>query len=71
MEHRRTASTCCPATIELATAEQLLLTRTGREQLLKTALAPVLKRYDVILLDCPPTLGDAHHRRADGRARGA
>jgi chromosome partitioning protein len=46
-----------PATIELATAEQLLLTRTGREQLLKAALAPVLKRYDVILLDCPPSLG--------------
>ena len=31
-----------PATIELATAEQLLLIRTGREQLLKTALKPVL-----------------------------
>lgn len=46
-----------PATIELATAEQLLMTRTGREQVLKTALAPVLGRYDVILLDCPPTLG--------------
>jgi chromosome partitioning protein len=46
-----------PATIELATAEQLLLTRTGREQLLKKALAPLLKRYDVILLDCPPSLG--------------
>ena len=46
-----------PATIELATAEQLLLTRTGREQILKTALAPLLTSYDVILLDCPPTLG--------------
>lgn len=46
-----------PATIELATAEQQLMTRTGREQVLKTALAPVLGRYDVILLDCPPTLG--------------
>lgn len=46
-----------PATIELATAEQLLITRTGRERLLKTALAPVLRSYDVILLDCPPSLG--------------
>jgi chromosome partitioning protein len=46
-----------PATIELATAEQVLLIRTGREQLLRTALAPVAKRYDVILLDCPPSLG--------------
>ena len=46
-----------PATIELATAEQALLMRTGRERLLKTALAPLLKSYDVILLDCPPSLG--------------
>ena len=46
-----------PATIELATAEQLLLMRTGREQLLKAALAPLLRSYDVILLDCPPSLG--------------
>ena len=46
-----------PATIELATAEQLLLMRTGREQLLKSALAPLLKSYDVIMLDCPPSLG--------------
>jgi chromosome partitioning protein len=46
-----------PATIELATAEQLLLLRTGREQLLKAALTPLLKSYDVIMLDCPPSLG--------------
>jgi chromosome partitioning protein len=46
-----------PATIELAAAEQLLLSRTGREQLLKTALKPVLPSYDFVLLDCPPTLG--------------
>ena len=46
-----------PATIELATAEQLLLTRTGREVVLKAALAPVRRSYDVIVLDCPPTLG--------------
>ena len=44
-----------PATIELATAEQLLLMRTGREQLLKNK--PVLPAYDFVLLDCPPTLG--------------
>lgn len=46
-----------PATIELALAEQLLLTRTGRERVLKTALKPVLRSYDVVVLDCPPTLG--------------
>jgi chromosome partitioning protein len=46
-----------PATIELATAEQLLLSRTGREQLLKTALKPALRAYDFVLLDCAPSLG--------------
>ena len=46
-----------PATIELARAEQLLLMRTGREQLLKAALAPLARSYDLVLLDCPPTLG--------------
>jgi chromosome partitioning protein len=46
-----------PATIELAAAEQQLMARTGREQLLKTALAPLLKRYEMVLLDCPPSLG--------------
>jgi chromosome partitioning protein len=46
-----------PATIELATAEQLLLLRTGREQLLKSALVPLLRSYDVIMIDCPPSLG--------------
>jgi len=46
-----------PATIELATAEQSLLMRTGREQLLKSALKPLLSAYDDIVLDCPPTLG--------------
>jgi chromosome partitioning protein len=46
-----------PATLELAAAEQLLLARTGREQLLRTALKPVLTAYDFLLLDCPPTLG--------------
>lgn len=46
-----------PATIDLATAEQQLLMRTGREKLLKTALAPLVRSFDVILLDCPPSLG--------------
>lgn len=45
-----------PATIELARAEAELLTRTGREQVLKAALEDV-HGYDWILLDCPPSLG--------------
>jgi chromosome partitioning protein len=49
-----------PATIELARAEADLLTRTGREHVLRTVvedLAEAETHYDWILLDCPPSLG--------------
>jgi chromosome partitioning protein len=51
-----------PATIELARAEADLLTRTGREHVLKGALDDLAetadgRAYDWILLDCPPSLG--------------
>ncbi|MGZ4437083.1 MAG: ParA family protein [Nocardioides sp.] len=49
-----------PATIELARAEADLLTRTGREHVLKMAIEdPSLEArgYDWVLLDCPPSLG--------------
>jgi chromosome partitioning protein len=45
-----------PATIELARAEADLLTRTGREYVLRAALED-LDGYDWVLLDCPPSLG--------------
>ncbi|WP_460865908.1 ParA family protein [Nocardioides pakistanensis] len=45
-----------PATIELARAEADLLTRTGREYVLRAALEN-LEGYDWVLLDCPPSLG--------------
>ena len=44
-----------PATIELARAEADLLTRTGREFVLRSALEDL--DYDWVLLDCPPSLG--------------
>lgn len=46
-----------PATIDLAGAEAHLLTRTGREYALKTALEDVADDYDVVVLDCSPSLG--------------
>lgn len=46
-----------PSSIDLAGAEVHLLARTGREYALKKALRPLLDAYDVILIDCPPSLG--------------
>lgn len=46
-----------PATIDLAGAEAQLLTRTGREFVLRAALTQLGDDFDVILLDCPPSLG--------------
>jgi chromosome partitioning protein len=46
-----------PSTIELAGAEPQLLGRPGREFVLREALADSLSEYDVILLDCSPSLG--------------
>ena len=46
-----------PSTIELAGAEAQLLTRPGREFVLQSVLEEVRADYDVILLDCSPSLG--------------
>lgn len=49
-----------PATIELARAEADLLTRTGREHVIRTTLEQLAETdepYDWVLLDCPPSLG--------------
>jgi chromosome partitioning protein len=46
-----------PANIDLAGAEVTLLSRTGREYLLRGELTDLLDSYDVIFVDCAPSLG--------------
>jgi chromosome partitioning protein len=46
-----------PSVIDLAGAEAQLLPRPGREYILRTVLEEVRSEYDVILLDCSPSLG--------------
>lgn len=46
-----------PSSIDLAGSEIHLLTKTGREFVLKRALKDVVNRYDIVLIDCGPSLG--------------
>ncbi|MEI7517186.1 MAG: AAA family ATPase [Mycobacteriaceae bacterium] len=49
--------TLLPANIDLAGAEAMLLMRAGREYALKRALAKIDQDFDVVIIDCPPSLG--------------
>ncbi len=46
-----------PASIDLAGVEAVLLPRPGRELVLRSVLDPVRAGYDVVILDCSPSLG--------------
>jgi chromosome partitioning protein len=46
-----------PSNIDFAGAEMQLINEVGREHLLARALAPALDRYDIVLVDCQPSLG--------------
>ena len=46
-----------PANIDLSAAEVQLVTEVGREQVLARALRTVRDDYDVIIVDCQPSLG--------------
>jgi chromosome partitioning protein len=46
-----------PANLALAESELMLAGKMGRELTLKRALKPIKGDYDLILLDCPPSLG--------------
>ncbi|MGA9714651.1 MAG: ParA family protein [Aeromicrobium sp.] len=46
-----------PASITLTQIEETLMSRTGREQRLRVAIDKIASEYDMILIDCPPSLG--------------
>lgn len=46
-----------PGTLDMADLELQLAPQIGRERVLESALVEVSDSYDMILLDCPPSLG--------------
>ena len=46
-----------PSNIDLSAAEVQLVNEVAREQTLARTLAPVLDNYDIVLIDCQPSLG--------------
>ncbi len=46
-----------PSNIDLSAAEVQLVHEVAREQTLQRVLAPALEQYDVVLIDCQPSLG--------------
>jgi chromosome partitioning protein len=46
-----------PANIDLSAAEVQLVSEVARESILSRVLRPVLDDYDVVLIDCQPSLG--------------
>ena len=53
--HREGKPDLIPASLSLTKAEQELQSPYGAAQTLRGLLAPIRERYDVILIDCPPS----------------
>lgn len=46
-----------PAHLQLSRVEQELISEYARERRLRTVMSPIVGNYDLIVIDCPPTLG--------------
>jgi len=55
--HEAIHSDIVPANLALAETELMLGGKMGRELTLRRALAPLQDQYDLIIVDCPPSLG--------------
>jgi chromosome partitioning protein len=58
IQHTRTPNLdLVPANIDLSAAEVQLVGEVAREQILARVLRPVIDEYDIVLIDCQPSLG--------------
>ena len=46
-----------PANLDLAGAEGELIGEIGWDRTLRDVLSPIVKDYDFVFIDCPPSLG--------------
>ncbi|MDP3372508.1 MAG: ParA family protein [Candidatus Paracaedibacteraceae bacterium] len=46
-----------PSSVDLVGAEIELVQKEGRQEILKSALNPLKKNFDFIVIDCPPSMG--------------